>query len=300
MADWGTRHIERGLGAWVRARLHPGLAEFVMFVLKQGWACLFGGLMLIAIIVTSLVWNDDWGLARYDALFAFAVTVQILMLTLKLETVEEAKVILLFHLTGTTMEIFKIHMGSWAYPEEAFFKIWGVPLFSGFMYASVGSYMARVIRVFEMRFAPYPAFWMTLILAIAIYGNFYAHHFLPDIRLALFVATILLFWRTRIWFYVGRTPRWMPMPVAAFLSALALWIAENVGTFTGTWVYNGQGAFELVSLGKLGSWYLLLYVSFVTVTVVARGALSRDPVQPPPRSVETKDTEGEDQPSHGH
>ena len=41
----------------------------------------------------------------------------------------------------------------------------GVPLFSGFIYASVGSYMARVIRIFEMRFAPYPPFWITYLLA---------------------------------------------------------------------------------------------------------------------------------------
>ena len=40
-----------------------------MFVLKQGWACLFGGLLLVAIITTKLTWNADWPLHRYDALF---------------------------------------------------------------------------------------------------------------------------------------------------------------------------------------------------------------------------------------
>ena len=49
----------------------------------------------------------------------------------------------------------------------------------------------------------------------------------------------------------------MPLPVAAFLSALALWVAENVGTATGTWLYSGQLQGQSVSFAKLGSWYLL-------------------------------------------
>jgi uncharacterized membrane protein YoaT (DUF817 family) len=70
----------------------------------------------------------------------------------------------------------------------------------------------------------------------------------------------------------------MPLPLAAFLSALALWVAENVGTATGTWIYSGQISGELVSLAKLGSWYLLLFVAFVTVTLVSRRALSTRPL----------------------
>lgn len=270
-----TRNIERRLGDRMRARLPAWLAEFAMFVLKQGWAALFGGAMLAAIILSAAIWQDDWPIRRYDALFLFALATQGAFLALKLESWAEARVILLFHLTGTAMEVFKIAAGSWAYPEPGLFKLAGVPLFSGFMYAAVGSYMARVIRIFDMRFAPYPPFWATLLLAVAIYGNFFAHHFLPDIRLALFAATVLMFARTRIWFIIGDTPRWMPLPLAAFLSSIALWVAENVGTLTGTWVYSGQGQFELVNFAKMGSWYLLLFVAFVTVTLVVRDPLSR-------------------------
>lgn len=274
----GTRRLERRLGDWARARLPFALAEFVMFVLKQGWACLFGGLLLVAIVGTRLVWQEDWALHRYDALFLLAVGLQVLFLWARLETWEEARVILLFHLTGTAMEWFKVSAGSWSYPEPGIFKIMDVPLFSGFMYASVGSYIARVIRVFGMRFAPYPPFWATVVLGVAIYVNFFAHHFLPDIRAALFAATVLLYARTRTWFAIGDNLYWMPLPVAAFLASLALWVAENVGTATGTWLYNGQLPGQVVSLGKLGSWYLLLYVAFVTVTLVTRRALSREPL----------------------
>ncbi|MCB6178201.1 DUF817 domain-containing protein [Rhodobacter sp. Har01] len=261
------------MGDWARARLPYGVAELAMFVLKQGWACLFGGLLLIAIVASKAVWQPDWPLARYDALFLFALATQALFLWRKLETWEEARVILLFHLTGTAMEWFKVHAGSWAYPEPALFKVLGVPLFSGFMYASVGSYMARVIRIFDMRFAPYPPYALTLALAAAIYINFFAHHFGPDIRIGLFAATVLIYGRTRIWFRIHDHDWWMPLPLAAFLSSLALWVAENIGTATGTWLYNGQRPDHWVSLAKLGSWYLLLYVAFVTVTLVVRSAL---------------------------
>jgi uncharacterized membrane protein YoaT (DUF817 family) len=279
-----TRRIERALGDGMRRRLPPPVAELVMFVLKQGWACLFGFLMLLALIVTDRIWQDGWALARYDALVVWAVGLQAAFLLLRLETLQEAKVIALFHLTGTAMELFKVNAGSWSYPEPALLKLWGVPLFSGFMYAAVGSYMARVIRIFDMRFAPYPPFWMTVCLAVAIYMNFFAHHFVADARYVLMAATVILFARTRVWFTVQDRPLWMPLPLAAFLTSIFLWIAENVGTNTGTWLYAGQDSFDMVSLAKMGSWYLLLYVSFVTVTLVLRDALEPGPrvVKPAP------------------
>jgi uncharacterized membrane protein YoaT (DUF817 family) len=52
-------------------------------------------------------------------------------------------VIAIFHLVGTVMEVFKTAHGSWIYPEPSLLRIGGVPLFSGFMYACIGSYLAR-------------------------------------------------------------------------------------------------------------------------------------------------------------
>ena len=267
-----TRRLEHRLGDWARARLPGPAADLVMFTLKMGWSALFGGLLLIAIIISKAIWQPGWPVARYDALFVFAVTVQALFLIFRLESWAEARVILLFHLTGTVMELFKTHAGSWTYPEVAFFRIAGVPLFSGFMYASVGSFMARAIRNFDMRFVPYPPFWVTVLLAIAIYVNFFAHHFLPDIRWFLFAATVLIYGRTWIWF---RPRGWyrMPLVMAAGLSSFFLWVAENIGTRTGTWLYAGQTEAQMVSFSKIGSWYLLLFVSFVTVSVAAPRAI---------------------------
>ncbi|TKW68339.1 MAG: DUF817 domain-containing protein [Paracoccus denitrificans] len=267
-----TRRLEHRLGDWARARLPEPARDLVMFTLKMGWSALFGGLLLIAILLSKAVWQPDWALNRYDALFVFALSVQILFLALKMESWAEARVILLFHVTGTAMELFKTYAGSWSYPEDAIFRIAGVPLFSGFMYASVGSFIARAIRNFDMRYVPYPPFWVTVLLAVAIYVNFFAHHYLPDIRWLLFAATVLIYGRTWIWF---RPRGWyrMPMVLSAFLASIFLWVAENIGTHTGTWLYAGQTETQLVSFAKIGSWYLLLFVSFVTVSIAAPGAI---------------------------
>lgn len=275
-----TQLIERRLGDWMRARLPGAVADFIMFVLKQGWACLFGGSLLLAIIGTRLIWQDGWAINRYDALFVIAVGLQVSFLALKLETWAEARVILLFHLTGTAMELFKTHVGSWSYPEEAIFRLQGVPLFSGFMYAAVGSYMARVIRLFDMQFAPFPPMILHFGLAVLAYVNFFSHHYIWDIRNILFLATLLFYLRTRIWFRIGANWYWMPLPLAAFFSSVFLWVAENIGTLTGTWIYSGQNPLDLVSLDKIGSWYLLLYVAFATVTLVIRDPLKQSPVAP--------------------
>ncbi|AUH35479.1 DUF817 domain-containing protein [Paracoccus tegillarcae] len=253
-----------------------------MFTLKMGWAALFGGLLLIAILVSKSIWQPGWPVERYDALFLFAISVQALFLIFRLESWAEARVILLFHLTGTAMELFKTWAGSWSYPEAALFRIEGVPLFSGFMYASVGSFMARAMRIFDMRFRPYPPFWLTVGLAVAIYVNFFAHHFLPDIRWLLFAATIAIYGRTWVWFRLTSYYR-MPLVLAAGLSSLFLWIAENIGTRSGTWLYAGQHEAQMVSFAKMGSWYLLLYVSFVTVTLAAPAVIN-DRAAPSPRS----------------
>ena len=106
------------------------------------------------------------------------------MLTFKMETFEEAKVIFVFHVVGTMMEVFKTSVGSWIYPEASLLRIGGVPLFTGFMYAAIGSYIARCWRLFDFRFTHHPPLWALSLLALGIYVNFYAHHYLPDMRMA--------------------------------------------------------------------------------------------------------------------
>lgn len=251
-----------------RGKLADGAIEFLVFGLKQAWACLFGGAMLAIILLTRLWWPDV-GLARYDFLFIAALLIQIAMVVLRLETLSEAKVILIFHIVGTGMELFKTAAGSWIYPEEALFRLGSVPLFSGFMYACVGSYMARIQRIFDIRFSRYPPVWATVLLAIAIYINFFSHHFIADARWVLFGLVALLYGRSFMHYRVFRFRHRMPMLLAFLLVALFIWIGENLGTWSRAWIYPNQvDGWTLVSWSKLGSWYLLMLISVVLVTLV--------------------------------
>jgi uncharacterized membrane protein YoaT (DUF817 family) len=268
----GTRY------AAIRDRLEafaprPGwrawLYEFLLFGFKQGWACLFGGLMLTLLLATHLFYPAEAALARYDFLTLAAICIQAGMILLRLETLSEAKVILVFHVVGTVMELFKTAHGSWLYPEASVLRIGDVPMFSGFMYAAVGSYIARIWRIFDFRYTHYPNRWWTWLLAAAIYINFFAHHWLTDVRLLLFAILFALFWRTRIWFRVWREDRWMPLLLGWFLVAGFIWFAENISTFSRAWVYpEQQASWAMVSPAKLGAWYLLMYVSFVLVAAL--------------------------------
>ncbi|HEV7321358.1 MAG TPA: DUF817 domain-containing protein [Ensifer sp.] len=255
-----------------------GLTEFLVFGIKQAFACLFGGAMLALILATRLWWPEDIGLARYDFLFLSAVAIQLSLLVFKLETIAEAKVILIFHVVGTIMEVFKTAAGSWVYPEPSLLRIGDVPLFSGFMYAAVGSYLARVTRILDMRYTGYPPLAATLLLAFAIYVNFFSHHFIIDLRYVLFAVTAFLFLKTTVHYRVFRFRHRMPLLLGFLLVALFIWFAENIGTWSRAWIYPSQhNGWSPVSLQKLGAWYLLMILSFVLVTLVHR-----------PRSLPTK------------
>ncbi len=258
---------------WVKGPFSLGLFEFVSFGIKQAWACLFGGAMLSLLLLTHLFYPEGAALSRYDLLVLAAIALQAAMILSGLETWEEARVILVFHIVGTIMELFKTSAGSWIYPEHSYLRIGAVPLFSGFMYAAVGSYLARVWRIFEFRFDRFPPLWLQGLLAAAVYVNFFAHHWLPDVRLGLFAAIAVIYLRTVVWFRPDEVHRPMPLLVGFFLVALFIWFAENLGTFARAWSYPGQEhEWKIVSLSKLGSWYLLMIISFVLVATVHRGA----------------------------
>ncbi len=250
----------------------PSLAyEFLLFGFKQGWACLFGALMLALLVATHLFYPRGAWLPRYDFLTLAALAIQLAMLRFRLETWDEAKVILAFHVAGTVMELFKTSWGSWLYPEASYLRIAGVPLFSGFMYAAVGSYIARIWRIFEIRTSHFPPLRAQALLALAIYVNFFAHHWLWDARYALLAATALVYWRTRFWFRPFRRYRPMHILMGFFLVALFIWFAENIGTLSHAWTYpNQRQGWSMVPLSKLVAWYLLMIISFVLVALVRR------------------------------
>jgi uncharacterized membrane protein YoaT (DUF817 family) len=63
----------------------------------------------------------------------------------------------------------------------------------------------------------------------------------------------------------------MPLLVGLSLAATFMLFAENLGTFTRAWTYPSQkGGGHPVSIEKLGSWYLLMIISFVLVAAAHR------------------------------
>ena len=266
--DW---EAQLGEAAEARGPAAHFAYEFVRFGVKQAWACLFGALMLMLLIATHLFYPKGAELARYDFLVIAAVLIQVVMLGFKLETIEEAKVILVFHVVGTVMEIFKTSVGSWLYPEPSSASDRRVPLFTGFMYASIGSYIARCWRLFDFRFTRHPPLWALGLLSAAIYVNFFAHHYTWDFRPVLFATAVVLIGPCTVYYRIWKTYRHMPLLLGLVLVALFIWFAENIGTFTAAWAYpNQRHGWELVSIGKLGSWFLLMLISYTLVASLNR------------------------------
>jgi uncharacterized membrane protein YoaT (DUF817 family) len=80
----------------------------------------------------------------------------------------------------------------------------------------------------------------------------------------------------------------MPLLVGFGLVSLFIWLAENTGTGTRVWLYPNQTAgWSPVPAAKLGSWFLLMIVSYVMVTLVSRPmpmpAASADDTEATPR-----------------
>jgi len=244
--------------------------ECLWFVAKQAHACLFGGFLLAVMIATRWV-NPFTGVHRYDVIFLAAVACQILLVVTGLESRRELRVTVAFHLMATVMELFKTSdaIGSWSYPEPWVFGIGNVPLFTGFLYSAVGSYLVRAWRLLDFRFTGYPPARHALWLIAAIYLNFFGLHYIWDLRWALLAATVWLFRHTWIHFRPLGIERRVPLLLGWVAVAALIWSAENIATYVDVWRYpHQQLAWQMVSLGKLGSWYLLMLVSFVLVALV--------------------------------
>lgn len=232
-------------------------------------SCLFPVVIFASLALTE--WLPFPWLPRYDWLLLICVAMQMWMLGSGLETRDELKVITVFHLIGLGLECFKVHMGSWSYPEEAYSKVLGVPLYSGFMYASVASYLCQAWRRLDVELINWPPYFLVVPLAAAIYANFFTHHYWLDVRWVLSACVLLVFWRTWVLYHVGGLPYRMPLALSFVLIGFFIWIAENVATFLGAWQYPDQeSGWRIVHLGKVSSWLLLVIVSFLIVATLKR------------------------------
>ena len=211
------------------------------------------------------------GLTRYDFLFLSAIAIQVLLVALRLENCREVAVLSLFHLIGMGLELFKTSpsIRSWSYPEPAFFHLRTVPLYSGFMYASVASYIMQAWRMMRVKITEFPSFTLAVGLSAAIYANFFTNHYIVDFRWPLAACVLFLFRRTYVHFTVIKKERRMPLALSFLLMGFFIWIAENIATYFGAWQYPHQKRqWAIVGPTKISSWMLLVIISFIIVAAL--------------------------------
>ncbi|ANE48542.1 hypothetical protein SY83_22175 [Paenibacillus swuensis] len=231
---------------------------------QQALSCIFPVLIFTALLIAKVTQIPM--LPDYDFILIVCIVGQWLMLRLRLESRDELIVICVFHIIGLVLELFKVRMGSWSYPQDAYSKWFGVPLYSGFMYASVASYLCQAWRRLQVGIVNWPSAWMTVPLGAAIYLNFMTHHYWLDLRWWLTAALFPVFWRTSVTYVVQHRTYRMPLILSFVLIGFFIWVAENISTYLGAWQYPDQAAkWTLVHLGKISSWFLLVIVSFIIV-----------------------------------
>jgi uncharacterized membrane protein YoaT (DUF817 family) len=244
----------------------PWLYELLLFARKQARACVFAGSFFILLFLSHHLPLGP--LPRYDFLFLAALVIQGILYFTKIETKDEIKTIALFHLLGLALELYKTHpsIGSWTYPEFGYLKISTVPLYSGFMYAAVGSYLSQAWRIMKLKLTGPVRYRAAAILGVVIYINFFTNHYLSDIRWFLIPLVFIVFWGVSAEFTVTDKTRRMPIAISFLLIAFFIWIAENISTYYGAWKYPNQlTTWQMVSFGKITSWYLLVIISFILI-----------------------------------
>jgi uncharacterized membrane protein YoaT (DUF817 family) len=238
------------------------MREFLAFFVKQVQASIFA-LFIFAMLVVSH-WQHF--LPRYDFMLVTCLAMQAFMWFRGLETKRELIAICVFHLVGLILELYKVRHGSWAYPEPAYAKFSGVPLYSGFMYAGVASYIFQAYRVFDLEFTRMPKKWIALLGVSLIYLNFFTASWLGDNRIWLSVALVALFSPGKSNFTCDSKRLKMPLPVSFVLIGFFVWVGENISTYLGAWVYPHQvNGWQLVDSSKILSWSIMVMVAFVII-----------------------------------
>ncbi|MFU1794344.1 DUF817 domain-containing protein [Paenibacillus azoreducens] len=238
--------------------------QLLHFGYQQAMSCIFPVMIFGTLAISK--WLNVPFIYRYDLILLVLIAAQYLMYRSGLETLDEIKVICVFHIIGLALELYKVQMGSWSYPEQGYSKLFGVPLYSGFMYASVASYMCQVWRRLKMDMTGWPGMVPASALGAAIYLNFFTHHFIPDFRWWLMALVAIVFWKTWIHYTVRTKTYRMPLTIAFLLVGFFIWLAENIATFFGAWKYpNQQEIWQPVGFGKISSWFLLVIISVIIV-----------------------------------
>jgi uncharacterized membrane protein YoaT (DUF817 family) len=138
--------------------------------------------------------------------------------------------------------------------------------------------MMQAWRLLRLRLTAFPPLSLAVALSVLIYGNFFANHFIPDLRWPLAAGVLIAFWRTEVHFTVTTHERRMPLVLAFSLIGFFIWVAENIATYFGGWVYPDQlRDWAIVGPSKISSWMLLVIISFIMVAVLKRATIAPVP-----------------------
>lgn len=246
--------------------------EVLAFAIKQVRASQFA-LFIFGIAALT----RGMGFGRYDLMLGLCLAFQGWMVATRRETWAEFGCIAIFHGLGLALELYKVSHGSWSYPGDAFTKWHGVPIFSGFMYASVASYVFQANRQFDLEFERWPKWPLVLTATGAIYLNFFLNRYFADIRWPIGALVLGIYLRCRVSFTtLPSVRRSMPMPVAFMAIGFFVWVAEHLCTFLKVWQYPDQTeGWTWVSIGKWSSWTLLTVVSVSIATEWMRRTTAR-------------------------
>jgi uncharacterized membrane protein YoaT (DUF817 family) len=274
------------------------MKQLLRFAWIEAQCCLFAVLFFAGLALVRVV---PMPIDPADALLAWSLGVTLVLWLARWETGREVAVIGGFHLVGLALELYKVQQGSWSYPDTGWATVGGVPLYSGFMYAAVGSYVCQAWRRLDLRITNY-RLRSTAAVAALVYVNFFTHHVTVDVRVPLALALLAVTWRTWVHFTVGERRYAMPLALSFVLIGFFLWVAENAATLLRAWQYPSQeSVWTLVHVAKFGSWALLVVVSIVLVAgvkayegrlygtvedrTVTRGARQGRPVPPAPEPI---------------
>lgn len=238
--------------------------EVLMFLTKQFFSAIFGILLIIGFILTV---HSDF---RYDILFIYAIGLQYILYKSKFETKRDVLVITIFHLVGLTMELIEVSINNaWVYDSTGLFYIFSVPIFTGFMYASVGSYISKASELFKLKISNLPSNLVLVIIGVLIYTNFIINNNFFDFRWIIYGLLIITTFKASFEFTIITKTRRMNFLVAFFLIGILIWGAENIATLLGIWSYPDQvDGWSMVSISKVSSWMLLSIVSFIIIHII--------------------------------
>lgn len=248
------------------------------FLYNLGIELIKSSLFWIFFFLSFAFWKyvTSFWLMLGDFMFISVVFIQIILITTQYESWKECKIILIYHILWFIMEAFKTHpaIWSWHYQYMWFFTLLSVPLYSGFMYSAIGSFLFQAMHRLKLQFEYFPKFIIAIPIVSLIYINFFTHHFIYDIRYFLIFLIVIVTYKTYTYFTIEGIQYRMHTLLNLLLAACCIWVAENMATFLGVWLYpNQEWSWSPVSIHKLLSRFLLFILSAVIVSYFMRDTI---------------------------